>query len=176
MIQQGSSDADKTGYLDVEYRIIKRDGSVRWIHSRVFPVNDTDGNLFRMSGFAEDITDRKTELERIAEAGRLLSVGELASGVAHEINNPLAAISLYSESLMSQGLPNPVINDLKVISDQGKRAATIVRNLLQLAKKSSPEIRRGRCQRIHRTLPGAEESRLSREQHLCFNQCSLGPS
>ena len=140
MIQQGSSDADKSGYLDVEYRIIKRDGSVRWIHSRGFPVNDTDGNLFRMSGFAEDITDRKTELERIAEAGRLLSVGELASGVAHEINNPLAAISLYSESLMSQGLPNPVINDLKVISDQGKRAATIVRNLLQFAKKSSPEI------------------------------------
>jgi len=41
---------------------------------------------------------------------------------------------------MSQGLPNPVINDLKVISDQGKRAATIVRNLLQFAKKSSPEI------------------------------------
>ena len=140
MIQRDSSGADKIGYLDIEYRIIKQNGSVKWIHSRGFPVNDADGNLIRMSGFAEDITDRKMELERIAEAGRLLSLGELASGVAHEINNPLAAIDLYAESLMGQGLPAPVIKDLKVISDQGKRAATIVRNLLQFARKSSPEV------------------------------------
>jgi len=93
-----------------------------------------------MSGIAEDVTDRKLEMERITEAGRLLSVGELASGVAHEINNPLAAINLYSESLMGQALPDTVIKDLKVISEQSQRAATIVRNLLQFARKSSPEI------------------------------------
>ena len=132
--------AFQAGELDFEHRIIKRDGSMRWIHCRGFPVKNSNGKVYRMSGIAEDITDRKTELERIAEAGRLLSVGELASGVAHEINNPLAAIDLYSESLMGQGLPDSVVKDLKVISDQGKRAATIVRNLLQFARKSLPEI------------------------------------
>jgi len=126
--------------LDIEYRILRPDGSVRWIRSRGFPIKDGNGKVYRRCGIAEDITDQKTELERIAEAGRLLSVGELASGVAHEINNPLAAIDLYAESLMSQGLPDSVVKDLKVISDQGKRAATIVRNLLQFARKSSPEI------------------------------------
>ncbi|MCH9018253.1 MAG: response regulator [Chloroflexi bacterium] len=140
MIQRDSNGSDKTGYLDIEYRIIMQDGSVRWIRSRGFPVKETNGEVFRMSGFAEDVTDRKMEMARITEAGRLLSVGELASGVAHEINNPLAAIDLYAESLMGQGLPAPVIKDLKVISDQGKRAATIVRNLLQFARKSSPEV------------------------------------
>lgn len=139
-IQQDSAGADRIGDLDIEYRIIKRDGSVRWIHSRGFPIKDSSGKLYRMSGIAEDITDRKLELERITEAGRLLSVGELASGVAHEINNPLAVINLYAEMLMDQDLPISVTEDLKVISAQGKRAATIVRNLLQFARKSSPKI------------------------------------
>lgn len=139
-IQQDSVGADNTGELDIEYRIIKRDGSVRWIQSRGFPVTDSDGKVYRMSGIAEDVTDRKLDLERITEASRLLSVGELASGVAHEINNPLAAINLYTESLMGQALPDSVIQDLKIISAQSHRAATIVRNLLQFARKSSPEI------------------------------------
>ncbi len=139
-IRNGSATSDKTGYLDIEYRITKRDGEVRWIRSRGFPVRNDRGEISRMSGFAEDITDRKSELERITEAGRLLSVGESASGVAHDINNPLAAINLYSEALMDQRLPDDVIDDLKVISAQGKRAGAIVRNLLQFARKSSPEV------------------------------------
>ena len=139
-LQQARAGADQTGELDVEYRIVKRDGSVRWVHSRGFPVKDSNGKVYRMSGITEDVTDRRVELDRITEAGRLLSVGELASGVAHEINNPLAAINLYSEALMDQDLPDSVIEDLKVISDQGKRAAAIVRNLLQFARKSSPKI------------------------------------
>ncbi len=132
--------SSETGEVDIEYRIVKRDGLVRWIHSRGFPIRDGNGNVYRMSGIAEDITDRKSELERFTEAGRLLSIGELASGVAHEINNPLASINLYSEVLLGQDLPDSVITDLQVISDQAKRAAAIVRNLLQFARKSSPEI------------------------------------
>lgn len=126
------------GNFDIEYRIIGRSGEVKWIRSCGFPVRDENGKLFRISGITEDITEKKSELERIAEAGRLLSVGELASGVAHEINNPLACINLYSEMLMEQDLPDTVIEDLQVISNQGKRAALIVRNLLQFARKSSP--------------------------------------
>ncbi|MBC8280697.1 MAG: GAF domain-containing protein [Chloroflexi bacterium] len=124
---------------EFEYRVIKSDGSVRWIRSRGFPIKDENGKVYRICGIAEDVTDQKIELERITEGGRLLSIGELASGVAHEINNPLASINLYSESLISQDLPEAVIEDLKIISSQGKRAATIVRNLLQFARKSSPD-------------------------------------
>ena len=139
-IQRDSIGADKTGFLDIEYRVIKRDGSVAWIRSRGFPILGPDGELVRMSGFAEDITEHKMELERITEAGRLVSIGELASGVAHEINNPLAAINLYSEALLDLELPTVVTDDIKVISAQGKRAANIVRNLLQFSRKSIAEV------------------------------------
>jgi signal transduction histidine kinase len=64
----------------------------------------------------------------------------MASGAAHEINNPLANRHLYSEALLVEDLPDSVVADLQVISDQAKRAAVIVRNLLQFARKSIPEI------------------------------------
>jgi PAS domain S-box-containing protein len=44
---------------DVEYRLTRPDGTIRWIRDRSFPVRDRDGNVYRMVGFAEDITDRK---------------------------------------------------------------------------------------------------------------------
>ena len=139
-VKRASAAAAETGELDMEYRIIRLDGSVRWIHTRGFPILDENGKLFRMSGIGEDVTNRKLELERITEAGRLLSIGELASGVAHEINNPLANINLYAEALLEQDFPDSVIEDLQVILDQGKRASVVVRNLLQFARKSSPDI------------------------------------
>ncbi|PKB72022.1 MAG: hypothetical protein BZY87_02465 [SAR202 cluster bacterium Io17-Chloro-G6] len=139
-LRQTSRQVFETGEAAIEHRIIKRDGSVRWVRSNAFPVRDDQGKIFRTSGFAEDITDRKLQLERITEAGRLLSIGELASGVAHEINNPLANVSLYSEDLLEQDLPDSVISDLRVILAEGKRAAAVVGNLLQFARKSSPEI------------------------------------
>ncbi|PKB58261.1 MAG: hypothetical protein BZY83_08055 [SAR202 cluster bacterium Casp-Chloro-G2] len=129
-----------SGELDVEYRVIKRDGTVRWIRCLAFPIKDEEGKLVRISGISEDITEKKQELDRFTEAGRLLSIGELASGVAHEINNPLASIKLYSEALMGQDLPDSAVSDLRIISEQGNRAAAIVRNLLQFARKSYQEI------------------------------------
>lgn len=128
-----------TGEFQLEYRIIKRDGSIRWIRSRGFPIRDDAGKPYRMSGIAEDVTDQKTELARITEAGRLLSVGELASGVAHEINNPLAIINLNAEEALGDVSSISVSENLKVILNQVDRAAVIVRNLLRFARQSSQQ-------------------------------------
>ncbi|RUS93779.1 hypothetical protein DSM106972_095380 [Dulcicalothrix desertica PCC 7102] len=55
-----SSTVGDTAYdIDVEYRIIRPDGEVRWVRDRTFPVKDKDGNIYRMVGIAEDITARK---------------------------------------------------------------------------------------------------------------------
>ncbi len=59
----------KTGIFESEYRIFKSDGSVRWVHSRGFPIMDDNGTVYRMSGIAEDITDRKLELQKIPRPG-----------------------------------------------------------------------------------------------------------
>jgi len=72
---------------------------------------------------------------------RLASVGELAAGVAHEINNPLAAILGLSELIQMEDVAAGVTEDAKKIQEAAQRAARIVQNLLSFARKREPEKR-----------------------------------
>jgi diguanylate cyclase (GGDEF)-like protein/PAS domain S-box-containing protein len=67
-----------TGKVDVEYRIVRPDGSTRWIESRGFPVRDDRGHLVRIAGIAADITERKEAQFRI---GHLNRVYEMLTGI-----------------------------------------------------------------------------------------------
>jgi len=58
-----------TGGFDQEYRIVLRDGQIRWVHDRCFPLRDDGGNIYRFTGIAEDITDRK-RAEQAAQEGK----------------------------------------------------------------------------------------------------------
>jgi diguanylate cyclase (GGDEF)-like protein/PAS domain S-box-containing protein len=57
-----------------EYRIVRPDGSMRWIRDRAFPVTDKDGNVIRIAGVAEDVTERKEQEHRIARLSRIHAV------------------------------------------------------------------------------------------------------
>ena len=92
-----------TGEFEVEYRIIRPDGTVRRIYDRTFPILNEAGEIYRIVGIAEDITERKRTEERLHETARLASIGELAAGVAHEINNPLTSVVGYSRDGVAQG-------------------------------------------------------------------------
>lgn len=74
-----------TGGYDVEYRIVRPDGQVAWIHDRAFPVRDSQGNVYRIAGIAEDITQRKrteTLLQLERDLGVILSsTGDLSSAL-----------------------------------------------------------------------------------------------
>jgi PAS domain S-box-containing protein len=93
------------------------------------------------TGIIRDITERKRTEARLNESIRLASVGELAAGVAHEINNPLAAIILASDFLSKSGLSGEKSADVKTICDAAQRAARIVQNMVVFAHKtdSKPE-------------------------------------
>jgi PAS domain S-box-containing protein len=83
---------------------------------------------------------RKKELEEKAQmTSRLAAVGEMAAGIAHEINNPLTAVVGYSELLLAGEIPESVRSDLEVIHEGGKRAATIVEGLLAFARQRKPQ-------------------------------------
>lgn len=56
------------GEYDEEYRIVRPDGSIRWIRDRAFPVRDAQGNVYRMSGVADDITERRQALLALSES------------------------------------------------------------------------------------------------------------
>jgi len=137
----------ESGVLDQEYRIIRPDGAVRWIWDRGFPIRDAMGHVYRIAGLAEDITARKLaedQLRRqqveLAKTSRLSLAVEMASSLAHEINQPLAAIVAYAQaclSLLRQDRTDPLelTGAIEEVVNQGLRAGSIIRNLRELVRK-----------------------------------------
>ena len=130
----------------VEVEIIRRDGSTLWSELKMSFIRNPDGRPVGILGVMRDITERKKaeeerkEMEQKAQlASRLASVGELAAGIAHEINNPLTGVIGYAELLMHEDVPEHIKNDLKIIYEGAKRVADVVKGLLTFARQTRPE-------------------------------------
>jgi PAS domain S-box-containing protein len=85
-----------------------------------------------------DVTEEHARQERLYLTHRLASVGEMASGIAHELNNPLTGIIGLSELLMDEKVPDSIREDLSAINNEAKRSASVVKNMLSFARKHSP--------------------------------------
>ena len=128
--------------LTREYRIVRPDGAVRWISDRGSPIFNDDRQVLRIAGIAEDITARKKaekalldSQEKIARSKKMESLGLLAGGVAHDLNNILSGIVSYPELLLldlpeSSELRKPI----QTMQESGQRAAAIVQDLLTVAR------------------------------------------
>ena len=80
----------EAGAYDVEYRIVRPDGELRWIHDKAFPIRDASGTVVRVAGVSEDITERKRaedEIIRRAQTERILR-----SELDHRVRNNLASL------------------------------------------------------------------------------------
>ena len=122
-----------TGHYDDEYRIVRPDGSVRWIRDRASPIRDSGGRVYRIAGIAEDITERKEaghtlkhseeRLRMAIDAGRLYTFEwNIDSGLltrsgrhaeVHEGNGAISSISTFFRSIHADDLPG-VQNDLEL--------------------------------------------------------------
>ncbi len=137
----------ESGFFNEEYRIIRPDGTVRWIWDRGFPIDDDSGHVYRIAGLAEDITARKLaedQLRRqqveLAKMARLSLAVELASNMAHELNQPLAAIVAYTQACVTllredQTDPRALTGTLEEVAHQAMRAGGIIRHLRDLVRK-----------------------------------------
>ena len=123
---------DDNRFVD-EFRIIRPDGGVRWIHSTAIVAGDSFGQGRRLSGIARDITQTKEAVEQTLRAQRLESIGLLAGGVAHDLNNALAPI-LMGLDLMRPQLPPALLPMYESMQLSANRGAAMVRQLLGFAR------------------------------------------
>ncbi len=86
----------------------------------------------------DDTTEGSDREDRLIANSRLVSVGEMAAGVAHELNNPLTAVLGFSQLAMRQATDDTLKRDLESIADEAERAGRIVDNLLTFARSSDP--------------------------------------
>jgi PAS domain S-box-containing protein len=120
---------------------VREDGKSLHVRENAVAIRDDQGNVSYYEGTVEDITaqreaeDEKRHLEaQLRQTQRLESIGTLASGVAHEINNPLTGMMNYAE-LISRRVEDSRLKEFaEAIMSEGARVAKIVRNLLSFAR------------------------------------------
>jgi len=133
------------GVRRLENRLQKKNGEQFWVDITFTEIKH-DGKFKHYLSNWTDITEckqmeaEKLQLEQQAQmASRLATVGEMASGIAHEINNPLTAVIGYADLVLERDIPEEAKEDVRIIHNGAKRVADIVKRLLTFARQHQPE-------------------------------------
>ena len=117
-----------------EYRFLRRDGSVVWIHDEMHLLRDATGQPHEVVGAWTDITERKELETHLLRTQRLESVGRLASGIAHDLNNILAPM-LMAPPLLREAIKDPELrNMLDLVETNAQRGSNIIKQLLTFGR------------------------------------------
>ncbi|MDD5288135.1 MAG: PAS domain S-box protein [Dehalococcoidales bacterium] len=136
-----------TGVVDsinhYECSLVAKNGQEKRITSNYILLKDSSGKDTGILISGEDITEMRKAQEQLQHSRLMVTLGEMTAGIAHEVNNPLGSILLYSELLMAgEDVPPQIKKDLKVIHDEAKRAAKIMTDLLTYGRQTKPYMRR----------------------------------
>jgi signal transduction histidine kinase len=143
-------------------QITRPDGSI-W-DLRTVPMPSEDGRMENVIEIATDITEKTALQSESMRAAHLASIGELAAGVAHEINNPINGILNYAQMLIDERAAANASRELPDrIMKEGDRIATIVRSLLSFALERKEEKRRVRVQEIMSDTLALSATQLRKE-------------
>jgi PAS domain S-box-containing protein len=143
----------------------RKDGSTIWVVTSIRPVRDHNGNLLHYEGFTSDITDRVLMEEVMIQTEKMMSVGGLAAGMAHEINNPLGGVLQNLQNIRRRISPDLPANSVAALEAgcsldsirsylesrqvfqfldaalaSGQRAAHIVANMLEFSRQTESRI------------------------------------
>ncbi len=123
--------------MPCEFQIVTRSGEVRWALETVESV-EYKGKQATIGSY-QDITEHKKMQEQLIVTDRLASIGQLVSGIAHELNNPLTGIiGLAQLSLTSQDRDD-ILENIALIHKEARRAANIVKNFLTFSRRQRPQ-------------------------------------
>jgi PAS domain S-box-containing protein len=120
---------------------IHKDGRIIPLEVHSSLIRDENGIPHEIVGVARDITARKKMESQLIIQDRLVAIGQLTSGVAHELNNPLTGIINFSTLLLKRELPEDIRQDIEAINEEAQRTSYIIKNLLAFTRKQ--ELQKG---------------------------------
>ncbi|HEV8346477.1 MAG TPA: PAS domain-containing protein [Vicinamibacterales bacterium] len=126
---------------DIEHRIVRGDGTVRWVHEQADVVRDGEGRAARMVGTVQDITERRLLEEQLRQSQKMEAIGRLAGGIAHDLNNALTAIGGYAELALGAIVGGPARADVQEIRRAAERAGSVTKQLLAFSRRQLLEPR-----------------------------------
>jgi two-component system NtrC family sensor kinase len=125
---------------NLELVIVRGNGSSGKFSTNLSPMRDEAGDVNSVVVLMTDITDASMIQAKLVHTEKMAAVGQLVSGVAHEVNNPLTAIMGFSDLLMENPeIPSSARKDLQVILEEAQRTKEIVQNLLSFARQRPPQ-------------------------------------
>jgi len=133
-----------TAGFQAEFRIIRPNQAVRFLRIQTFPIRNSLGEVIRMAGVAEDMTEERRVQETLVkterqfrQASRMEAIGTLAGGIAHDFNNILTAILGYTElGLASVPKGSRTQRNLQEVMTAGHRAKHLVLQILAFSRQS----------------------------------------
>ncbi len=123
-----------------EYRVVREDGGVIWVHSSGVPVFSVEnpGEVVGMIGTVQDITERRNQEATLKQTEMLAATGRMAATIAHEINNPLEAVTnLIYLAKTNQNIPDSVRRHLEVADEELARVGQIAQQTLGFYRDTS---------------------------------------
>jgi PAS domain S-box-containing protein len=125
---------------NLELQILGADGRIGHFSVNLSPMRDEQGQVTSIVVVMTDVTDAASLQAKLMHAEKMAAVGQLVSGVAHEVNNPLTAILGFADLLLeNRELPESAHKDLRVILQEAQRTKQIVQNLLSFAREMPPQ-------------------------------------
>ncbi len=153
--------------LDIEYRVIWPDTTVRWVSTRGQAKCQGPGRETRIAGVALDITGRKQAEDAMRQSAKLESIGLLAGGIAHDFNNLLTGI-IGSASFVLESVDedDPNAEMLRNVVNAGERAADLTKQLLAYSGRGKFTVRKLELSKLVSDIAALLRSSISKRVRI----------
>lgn len=126
----------------ITYSDVDKDGKDLYLDIRAFPLKDQGGRIIQVIEHTRDISEVKRLQNQLLQSEKMAAIGSLATGIAHELRNPLAIMTSAAQYCLTQIGPDETLREnLNIIINSAQSANRVVKELLDFAKPSEPRFK-----------------------------------